>query len=268
MCVKSMGYWSNPEVVRERLALPDAADGTRVFGGNTKHGANLDHGHRTQGRIYNNAPSGRNPRSVFHLSSQPYPGAHYAVFPESLIAPLIRATTPAQCCPECGAGWSPMVEKQTSFESGSGKAGNRPDGKWKEFEGSGLIGDSLRMGPIPHTNILGYRPTCDCNAPHRWELLGTITKDNKPMHRCAQCGIGDWTESAQQPCKEPGLVFDPFLGSGTTARVAKELGLRWVGADLSFEYLDLQAKVRAGAGVPSNWADGLPMFEDVPLALD
>lgn len=33
------------------------------------------------------------------------------------------------------------------------------------------------------------------------------------------------------------LVIDPFLGSGTTAVVAKQLGRRWQGCDLSSEYL-------------------------------
>lgn len=36
---------------------------------------------------------------------------------------------------------------------------------------------------------------------------------------------------------KPGdLVIDPFLGSGTTAVVAEQLGRKWVGCDLSLEY--------------------------------
>ena len=39
---------------------------------------------------------------------------------------------------------------------------------------------------------------------------------------------------------QPGdLVLDPFLGSGTTARVAKRLGRRWLGFDLRAEHFDL-----------------------------
>ncbi|HHN93933.1 MAG TPA: site-specific DNA-methyltransferase, partial [Anaerolineae bacterium] len=32
------------------------------------------------------------------------------------------------------------------------------------------------------------------------------------------------------------LVVDPFLGSGTTAVVAEQLGRRWLGCDISAEY--------------------------------
>jgi DNA modification methylase len=36
-----------------------------------------------------------------------------------------------------------------------------------------------------------------------------------------------------------GLVLDPFLGSGTTAMVAKKLGRSYVGIELNSEYLKL-----------------------------
>jgi len=36
------------------------------------------------------------------------------------------------------------------------------------------------------------------------------------------------------------LVFDPFLGSGTTAQVAQNLGRHWVGCELNPEYVKLQ----------------------------
>ncbi len=44
-----------------------------------------------------------------------------------------------------------------------------------------------------------------------------------------------------QFCSKPGdIVFDPFLGSGTTAQVAQALGRAWIGCELNPEYLKLQ----------------------------
>lgn len=37
-------------------------------------------------------------------------------------------------------------------------------------------------------------------------------------------------------CPEGGLVFDPFLGSGTTSVVAKKLGRKYLGVEMSEEY--------------------------------
>lgn len=42
--------------------------------------------------------------------------------------------------------------------------------------------------------------------------------------------------------KEKGLVFDPYMGSGTTAVVAKELGHDWIGTDVSQFYIDMANK--------------------------
>lgn len=38
------------------------------------------------------------------------------------------------------------------------------------------------------------------------------------------------------------LVIDPFLGSGTTAVVAEQLGRKWKGCDISSEYCDWAIK--------------------------
>jgi len=43
-------------------------------------------------------------------------------------------------------------------------------------------------------------------------------------------------------CKPGGVVLDPFIGSGTTAKVARSMGLRAVGIDLNPEYLEIAAK--------------------------
>ena len=42
-------------------------------------------------------------------------------------------------------------------------------------------------------------------------------------------------------------MLDPFIGSGTTAVVAEERGLDWVGIDVSASYLDMAATRIAAA---------------------
>jgi DNA modification methylase len=46
------------------------------------------------------------------------------------------------------------------------------------------------------------------------------------------------------------LVLDPFIGSGTTAKMAKETGRHWIGIDISEEYCKLARRRVMGANVP------------------
>ena len=165
---------------------------------------------------------GRNPRSVLDIPTAPYRGAHYATFPPNLIAPLIRATCPRWACPVCGQGWTAVVEQQyTNWADGNANA-KRKGGAFPDDR------KALERRAELQSNVLGYRPTCE--HPHTQEEA------------------------------VPGIVFDPFVGSGTTIAVAKELLRTGIGIDISMEYLDQQAKVRAGLGTPSNALEDLPLF--------
>jgi ribonucleoside-triphosphate reductase len=55
-------------------------------------------------------------------------------------------------------------------------------------------------------------------------------------------------------CPSGGIVLDPFVGSGTTVMVANQLGRRGVGLDLSFKYLQENAKERIEAIQPKIFA--------------
>jgi DNA modification methylase len=46
-----------------------------------------------------------------------------------------------------------------------------------------------------------------------------------------------------------GIVLDPFMGSGTTAKVAQSLGRRWIGCELNPEYVAMQRKRTAQIGL-------------------
>lgn len=45
------------------------------------------------------------------------------------------------------------------------------------------------------------------------------------------------------------VVLDPFMGSGTTAQVAQSLGRHWIGTELNRDYVAMQAKRTAQAGL-------------------
>lgn len=63
------------------------------FGGN-KYGDNSDQIHRTKSGNVFEATEFRNKRSVWSVTTKPYAGAHFAVFPPDLIEPCIMAGAP------------------------------------------------------------------------------------------------------------------------------------------------------------------------------
>jgi DNA modification methylase len=146
---------------------------------------------------------GRNKRSVWTLSSEPCPLAHFAVFPTKLVEPMILAGTSSKgCCPQCGAPWK-RVLKRSSIPDPSAK-GSRFDAGKTDVNGQGRAQKGARYLRVED----GYEPTCKCGA------------------------------SSPVPC----TVLDPFAGAGTTMLVAQRLGRRGVGIELNPEYCDIAIK--------------------------
>ena len=227
-----MGYWADQERVREATAGYERKGGTATWecDGATSHGVGSESLHQM-------STNGRNPRSVLRASPEPYKGAHYAVFPSSLIAPLIRASCPTKCCPICGAGWIPVVERDSYTIPVEDRHG-RPSHVGQPPQQSGWFWQE------PESRVIDYQASCEC---------GYVAVD--------EYGPG-WYQ--HDPI--PGTVLDPFVGSGTTLAVAAELGLDAIGIDLSSEYLDAHAKPRIGL-TPSDALDGLPLFAELEETL-
>ena len=93
-----------------------------------------------------------------------------------------------------------------------------------------------------------YEPQSTRNKRDVWTVT---TKPYKGAH------YATFNPDLIKPCilagaPEGGIVFDPFVGSGTTVATAIQLGRKGIGIDLSFKYLQENAKVRvesAEAGI-------------------
>jgi len=71
---------------------------------------------------------------------------------------------------------------------------------------------------------------------------------------------GNHRANATQADPIPCLVFDPFVGSGTTVQVAYNLGRRGVGLDLSMEYLSKQQRPGYTTGMWGGWCENQNLF--------
>jgi DNA modification methylase len=151
----------------------------------------------------------RNLRDVWTVTTKPYPGAHFAVWPADLVLPMVLAGTSAiGHCPACGKRWARVTEKTTRFAGNSAISGRdlseiRDGGKHAGTVNGG--NKNLKAGPQTLVTSHGFRSACSCNSA--------------PV---------------------PDVVLDIFGGSGTTAAVALSAGRSAVLIDANVGYDGLQ----------------------------
>lgn len=207
MLTKAARYYWDAEGVREKALQPE---GVAKLTAQHKRAVLQDVSSSTLGT--NQGASTRNMRDVIEWRPSPFPGAHFATWPEAIPEKLIRAATSERgACPHCGAPWARVVEKgppKEGIERGKHPSALRANIHGPQQSCNGGLG-------VRDTTTLGFTPSCTC-PPH------------DPV-----------------PC----IVLDPFSGSGTTAKVAVRLGRRVIGVDIAAEYLTDVTAQRFGAGV-------------------
>jgi DNA modification methylase len=97
--------------------------------------------------------SGRNARTVWTITPRPFKGAHFATFPAELAERCIKAGSSERGkCPECGAVWVRVVERETMVLAKSARS--EAMGEYDRTCTSG------KMVSPPRSITAGWRPTC------------------------------------------------------------------------------------------------------------
>jgi len=145
---------------------------------------------------------GRNKRSVWHIATQSFSEAHFATFPEALVEPCIKAGTSERGC--CPECGAPLMRMvEKEYRSDPQYVKTDEDPILK-----GRNRNVMRMGDGVRVSTVGWQPTCTCNA-------------GDPI-----------------PC----VVLDPFGGSGTVAKVARDLGRSSILIEINPEYVQIAKK--------------------------
>lgn len=219
LLTKKQKYFYDAEAVKEPVAESTIGRGPVDFGGKKgreykpkKGDPNYRGGNEQWGRTFDYKKSckgGRNRRTVWTVSTQPYPEAHFATFPPKLIEPCILAGTSPRACEICGSPWERVVEKTggTIGKSWHDHSSDLEKGM-SQLGCSGLGNKKNAKGEAYKVITTGWRPTCTC--------------ENEGKGRC--------------------IVLDPFAGSGTTLWVAEQHGRNSIGIELNPEYCKLISK--------------------------
>jgi len=197
LLTKSARYYYDAEAVSEALSGKPHAPGNKCSsdGGHLRNDFGTDAMQRVWG-----VSGRRNRRSVWTITTKPYSGAHFAVMPEALVEPCIKAGTSEKgCCPTCGKPWERVVEK-TDTPDTSAKGSRFDAGKTGTRDG----GERTQAGERYVNRTVGWRPACTCGG--------------SPV-----------------PC----TVLDPFGGAGTTGLVADHLSRNAILCEINPDYAGL-----------------------------
>lgn len=144
-------------------------------------------------------PNGKAPLNYWVVESEPYPGAHFAVMPSGLVVKPIETGCPRRVCITCGAASERLTAGHTPTNGGD---------RERDRQGRGRKERSRTDVDEPRHTV-GWT-TCGCPSTDGLRLDGHHTGDG-------------W---------QPGVVLDPFAGSGTTLAVATGHGRNAIGIDL------------------------------------
>ena len=220
LLTKSARYFYDAEAIRE--------DGTSPNGSRAGYAGYSARAHAMGREASGNEKDGmeavnngfRNRRSVWTIATQPYPEAHFATWPVKLVEPMIQAGTSERgVCPECGAPWRRIVERQN--ESAYARIKREHGITYKDMKAEAEA-NGITPGNVGGTHAPGQRGA------------QLDPSDNKTLGWQPGC------THTHEPV--PATVLDPFGGSGTTAHVARKLGRRAVLIELNAEYCALAAR--------------------------
>lgn len=208
LLVKARRYWFDLDAIR----VPQMESSLERYPINKRHKTShkkINGGPKDRGDGFNKYimskgiqldPRGKNPGDVWTIPTAPFPGAHFATFPPRLIEPIVKAGCPAQVCRRCGKPRTRIT---------------KPTENYKKYLDSikGLPSGNLTEG-------YAYYKSKTKSTTAEYETVG-------------------WSDCGCNAGWEPGVVLDPFAGSGTVGQVARRLRRRFILIEIKPEYCEM-----------------------------
>jgi len=216
LLTKSARYYFDNEAIKEQSIDLESFSGRRlrnagkmdsVDSANYKfHGSVGDDEKLKSGQKYET----RNKRSVWTVNTKPYAEAHFATFPEALIEPMIKAGCPEFVCKLCGKAREKV-----------GKVIGKKITESMKIAGCNNNGEYFGVEQKDYDSANAQKP-----SETKKRILESMSQVKEFSYIDCGCNAG-WS---------PGIVLDPFMGSGTTGRVATKLNRNWLGIELNPAY--------------------------------
>ena len=147
---------------------------------------------------------GRNKRTVWSICPQPFPEAHFAVYPEELCETPIKAGCPEFVCKKCGKAKEKLYDYEKEGLVKCNARGELRPNTGEDIHFTKSMGYKEKYNSIP--KFKGYT-NCNCNTGFKG-----------------------------------GIVLDPFIGAGTTVIVALKQSKQFIGFEINKEYIEIANK--------------------------
>jgi DNA modification methylase len=179
--------------------------------------------------------NGSNPGDVWQISPERNMGQHLAPFPSELVRRAVLLACPRGVCPRCGTPARRKLERTRQLDL------NRPQARraMQLADEAGLTDEHIAAiqatGVSDAGKALRTQTGTGRNSPRVQQLAAEAKEALGGYFReftFAQKRTTGWTRCQHRDVAVPGVVLDPFMGTGTTLKVARELKRSAIGVDL------------------------------------
>ncbi len=180
--------------------------------------------------------NGSNPGDVWTIKHTPNKSDHLAPFPEEIVERAIRLGCPLEVCSECGEPRRRIVKRTDQLDP------NRPQARraMEIAKEKGLTAEHIAAIQATGISDAGKALKVQNGTGRNAKRVKVLAAEAKKVlggyfreFTFAQRESVGWTDCKCGSATIPGIVLDPFMGTGTTLKVATRLGRSAIGVDLA-----------------------------------
>lgn len=178
--------------------------------------------------------NGANPGDVWSINPERNMGRHLAPFPREIVRRSLLLAGPPQVCLTCGTPRRRIVERTSQLDP------SRPQAKraMELAKAGGLTPAHIAAIQATGVSDAGKALSVQNGTGRNSETVKQLAKEAKAVlggyfreFTFARKVTTGWTDCGHGSAAR-GRVLDPFVGTGTTLRIANEMGFDAVGVDL------------------------------------
>lgn len=185
--------------------------------------------------LYSSGRKGANPGDVWEITPKRSLGKHLAPFPSEIAERAIALACPQYLCTECGKPRRRIVERTMELDS------SRPQARraLEIARENNLTPEHIAAIQATGISDAGKARLVQNGTDRNAERVRKLALEAKQVlggyfreFTFAKRRSVGWTDCGCEAPFMPGVVLDPFMGTGTTLDVANRMGRSAIGVDL------------------------------------